>query len=136
MGNLNLPILGQKVDGFFRDFGVERSFLFESRQQFAHGARIEQRAGKAVLPDLARLLQHVDIFLAELGVGIRWRCARRSAATGASAQAMPAGPPPTITTSAGISRTFDTFERFAENQHQETSAYADLHRSSRIEQLE
>ena len=29
MGSLNLPFLGQVVDGFFGDFGVERSFLLE-----------------------------------------------------------------------------------------------------------
>ena len=71
MGNLNLPFFGEEVDRFFDDLGIERSFLLESGKQFAHRPRIEQRAGKTVLPDLARLLEHVDIFFAELRVRMR-----------------------------------------------------------------
>jgi hypothetical protein len=60
-----------KVDRFFRNLGVERSFLLETWKQFAHGAGIEQRAGEAVLSDLAGLLEHVDVLFAELCVGMR-----------------------------------------------------------------
>ena len=74
---LKLAVLGQEVNAFFVDLGVERRFLLKTWQQFAHGARIEQGAGKAVLADLARLLEHVDIFFAELASRDAWRCARR-----------------------------------------------------------
>ncbi len=60
----------QEVNGFLVDLGVERRFAFESRQKLFHGARIEQRAGKAVLSGLARFFKHVDIFFAELGFGM------------------------------------------------------------------
>ncbi len=52
------------------DLGVERSFTFESRQQFFHGARIEERAGKAMLSGLARFFEHVDILFAEQSFGM------------------------------------------------------------------
>ena len=70
MGNLNLPFSSEKVNRLFRDFGIERSFLLETGKQFAHGAGIEQCAGEAVLADLAGLLEDVNIFFAELRVGI------------------------------------------------------------------
>ena len=76
-GKLELAFLGEEVNRFFRNFGIERRFLLESGKQFAHGAGIEQRAGEAVLADLARLLEHVDIFFAELRVRIASRCAGR-----------------------------------------------------------
>ena len=70
MGNLNLPVAGEVVDRFFGDRRIQRRFLLEIRQQFAHGARIEQRAGEAVRADFARLLQDVDVFLGERGIGM------------------------------------------------------------------
>ena len=70
-GEFQFAVLGEEIDRFFADFRIERSFFLESGKQFAHGARIKQRPGKAVLPDFAGLLQHVDIFFAELGVRIR-----------------------------------------------------------------
>ena len=69
-GKLEFAFLGQEVNRFFRDFGVDRRFLLESGKQFAHGAGIEQRPGKTVLADLASLLEHVDIFFAELRIGM------------------------------------------------------------------
>ena len=63
-----LALLSEEVDRFLGNLGVEWSFFFKSRKQFAHGTRVKQRAGKAVLPNLPRLLQHVDIFFAELRV--------------------------------------------------------------------
>ena len=60
----------QKVNAFFVDHGVERGFAFESGQQFFHRARIEQRAGEAVLSGFARFFEHVDIFFAELRFGM------------------------------------------------------------------
>ena len=52
MGSLNLPFSREEVNRFLRDFGVERRFFLESRQQFAHGTRVEQRARQTMLPDL------------------------------------------------------------------------------------
>ena len=74
-----------------RDFGVERRFFFESRKQFAHGPWIEQRAGEAVLADLASLFEDVNIFFAELRVGILALCSsiklRESQSTGHACRA-------------------------------------------------
>ena len=74
---LEFAFLGEKVNRLFRDFGIERRFLFESRKKFTHGAGIKQRAGETVLSDLAGLLENVNIFLAELRVRIAARCADR-----------------------------------------------------------
>ena len=60
----------QEVNAFLVDFGVERGFAFESRQQFFHGARIEERTGQTVLSGFARFFEHVDIFFAEQGFGM------------------------------------------------------------------
>ena len=68
---LELALLGEKVDRFLRDFGIEWSLLFKSGKQFAHRARVEQRAGKAVLPDLASFFEDVDVLFAELRVRVR-----------------------------------------------------------------
>ena len=70
-GQLELALLGEKVNGFFRDLGVERSFFFESGKKFAHGSRVEQRAGETVLADLASFFEDVDIFFAERRIGMR-----------------------------------------------------------------
>ena len=69
-GKLEFALLGEEVNRFFRDCSIDRRFLLESRKQFAHGAGIEQRAGEAMLADLARLLEDVNIFFAELRVGM------------------------------------------------------------------
>ena len=63
-GKLVVLIARQEVNRFLVNYGVERGFVFESRQKFLHGARIEERAGKAVLSGLARFFEHVDIFFA------------------------------------------------------------------------
>ena len=114
-GKLELALLSEEVNRFFRNLGIDRSFLFESGKQFAHGPRIEQRAGKAVLANLASFLEDVNVFFAELRIGIRWRCARSMSCERRSAQAIPAGPPPTMTTSAGICGRSMLGEGFAEN---------------------
>ena len=76
-GQLELSVLGEEVDGFLCDFGVERGFFFETGKKLSHGARVEKSAGKAVLSDLARLFEDVNILLRELRVGVLARCARR-----------------------------------------------------------
>ena len=63
-----LALLGEEINRLFLHFRVERSFLLEIRQQLANAPRIEQCTRKAVLPNLARLLEHVNIFFAELRV--------------------------------------------------------------------
>src|SRR6185437_3282146 len=42
----------------------------EAGKQLAHGTRIEQRAGEAVLPDFSGFLQHINVFFAERPIGI------------------------------------------------------------------
>ena len=69
-GKFKLAGLSEEVNRLFRDCCLDRRFLLESREQFAHGAGIEQRAGKAVLADLAGLFEHVDIFFTELRIGM------------------------------------------------------------------
>ncbi len=63
-GKLVMARARQEVNSIFVDHRVERSFVFESGQKFFHGARIEERARKAVLSSFARFFEHVDIFLA------------------------------------------------------------------------
>ncbi len=58
--------LGEEINRFLADGSVERGFLLKTWQQLAHGARIEQSAGKAVLANFASLFQNVNIFFAEL----------------------------------------------------------------------
>ena len=115
-GQLELALLGEKVDGFFGDLGVERSFLFESGKQFAHGARIEQRAGEAVLADLAGFFEDVDIFFAELRVGMRGvvRVDQLRQAQRAGHARRSAADDDHI---GRHLRAFDAFDRFAEDQH-------------------
>ncbi len=69
-GKLELALLREKVNGLFGDFGVEGSFLLEAGKKLAHGSRVEQRAGETVLADLAGFFEHVDVFFAELRVGM------------------------------------------------------------------
>ena len=54
---LELPFFRQVVNRFLRDLRIDGSFLFETGQQLAHGARVEQRTAETMLTDLARLLQ-------------------------------------------------------------------------------
>ena len=113
---LELTLLGEEVNRLLRDFGIERRFLFESRKQFAHGTGIEQRAGKTVLADLASLLQHIDIFFAELGVrmlGIVLIDKLREAQRTSHAR-RPAADDDDI---GRHLRAFDAGKGFAENQH-------------------
>jgi len=70
-GKFELTFLSEKVDGLFYNLGVERRFVFESGKQFAHGAGIKQRSGKAMLANFARFFEHIDIFFAELRIRVR-----------------------------------------------------------------
>ena len=132
-GQLELTFFSEEVDGFFRDFGVERGFFFESRKQFVHGARVEQGAGKAVLTDLAGFLEDVDIFFAELRVRIfgDMRVDELRKAQGAGHAGRPAADDDDVS---GHLRALDAVDRFAEHQHRKPFA-ADLHGSSRIRQV-
>ncbi len=116
IGQLELAFLGEKVDRLFRHFGIERRVLLEIRQQFGNRARIEQRTRQAVLSHLARLLKHVDIFFAELRVGmggiVRVDQLRESQRT--SHARRPAADNDHI---GRHLRTLHTFDRFAEDQH-------------------
>src|SRR2546426_283117 len=47
----DFAFFGKKVDCFFAHFSIERRFFFKAGKQFMHGARVEQRAGEAVLLD-------------------------------------------------------------------------------------
>src|SRR5579864_5332020 len=113
-GQLELGFLSEKVNRFFGDLGIERSFLFESGKQFAHRARIEQRSGEAVLADLAGFFENINVLFAELGVGVRGivrvdelRQAQRTSHAGwAAADNYDVG---------GHLRTFNAFDGFAEN---------------------
>ena len=69
-GKLELVLLRKKVDRFLVDRGLEGSFGLEAGQKFAHGARIEQSTGERVLADFAGFLEDVNIFFAELRVGM------------------------------------------------------------------
>ncbi len=111
---LELASRGEEVDGFFGDFGVEWSFFLESGKKFVHGARVEQRSGEAVLADLACLLENVDVFFAELRVGILGvvRVDELRKAQGAGHAGRPAADNNNV---GGHLRTFDAFDRFAEN---------------------
>ena len=118
-GQLELALLGEKVDGFFRDFGVERGFFLESGKQFAHGSRVEQRAGEAVLADLAGFFENVDVFFAELRVGMRGvMCVDKLRQ---AQRAGHAGRPAADDDYVGRHlRALDAFDRFAENQQAAT----------------
>ena len=115
-GKFELALLREKVDSFFRDFGVEWRFFLESGKKFAHGTRIKQRAGETVLADLAGFLEHVDVLFAELRVGMggvvsidqlrQAQCAGHT--SGAAADDDHVG---------RHLRAFDAFDRFAEDQH-------------------
>ena len=69
-GELELATLREEIHGFFVALRVDGSFLFEAGQEFAHGARIEERTGEAMLADFASLLEDIDVLFAELPVGI------------------------------------------------------------------
>ena len=60
-GELVLALLGQKVDRLLIDFRVDGGLCLKAGQQFAHGAGVEQRSGKAVLSRFPGLLQNVNV---------------------------------------------------------------------------
>ena len=119
-GKLELAGARQEVDRFFGHGGVERRFFLEVGQQLAHGARIEQRAGEAVRAHIAGLFQQVNIFLAELVIGMagvvlvdELRQTQRTGHAGrASADDDHVG---------FHHRTFNIRERFTKNNHQANS---------------
>src|SRR5437764_10381125 len=115
-GKLELSILRQEINSFFIALGIERRFLLKAGQQFAHGTWIQQRPGKAVLPDLTRLFENVNIFFAELRVGIggvvlinQLRKTQRTS--------HPRGPAADDNHVGFHLWAVDVFERSAENQH-------------------
>ena len=70
-GKLEFRFFCEEVDAFLDHFRVERRLLFEVGQQFRNRTGVEQSSREAVLSDLAGFLEDVDIFLAELRVGMR-----------------------------------------------------------------
>ena len=131
---LELALLGEEINRFLRDLGIERRFLLKSRKQFAHRPRIKQRARKTVLPNLARLLQHVNIFFAELRIRMRGvvRVDQLRQPQRAGHARRPAADDDHI---GRHLRAFNAFDRFAEDQHKNKSA-ADLRGSTRIRSSE
>ncbi len=69
-GKLEMARARQEIDSIFVDHGIERGLAFKSGQQFFHGARIQERSGKTMLPGFARFFEHADIFFAERGFGM------------------------------------------------------------------
>ena len=115
-GQLEFALLGQKIDSFFRDLGVERSFFLEPWKKLAHGPRVKQRAREAVLANLASFFEHVDVFFAELRVWMgsimcidKLRQTQRARHAG-----RPAADNDYVSRHLGA---LDTFDRFAEDQH-------------------
>ena len=70
-GKLELALLGEEINSFLRDFGVEGRLFFKPGKEFAHGSWIEQSSRQAMLADLAGFLQNVNVFFAELRIGMR-----------------------------------------------------------------
>src|SRR5258708_432390 len=114
-GELEFAFLREEVDGFFCYLGVEWSFFLEAGEQFAHGARIEQCARKAVLADLAGFFEDVDVFFAELRVGML-RVVRVKELRQAECARHARGPAADDDYIGRHLRTFDTFEGFTEDQ--------------------
>ena len=81
--------------------------LREIGNQFGQAARVHHGAGKLVRAEFARLFEDVDIFGGKLGLGARFVVLADQVARGASAQASPAGPAPTISTSASSRLAFE-----------------------------
>ena len=100
-GKLEFAGAGQEVNRLLHDRGIERRFLFEAGKQLAHGTRIKQRAGEAMRANVARLLQQVDVLFGKRGFRVLALCSSISCES-RKAHAMPAGPPPTMTTSASM----------------------------------
>src|SRR5208282_4690133 len=51
---LVMILAGEEVNRFFVDLGVEWRFALESGKQLFHGSRVEESAGKTMLPGFAR----------------------------------------------------------------------------------
>ena len=96
-----LAFFGKEVNVFVRNFSVERRFTAPAGKQLVHGAGIKQRAGKRMLAELTCLFQDVDVFFAQrrFRIAAVWRSISWDKR---SAQASPAGPPPTMVTSDSI----------------------------------
>ena len=128
-GKLEFRFFGEEVDAFLDHLRVERRFFFKVGQQFRNRTGIEQGSGEAVLSDLAGFLEDVDIFFAELCVGMR-RVVRVDKLCQAQRAGHPGGTAADDDDIGGHLRTFNTFDRFAEKEHMKKSAtdYADHHR--------
>ena len=70
-GKLPGVFFGEVVGGVAGDWRIERRSLFEIGNKLAQAARVHDRAGKLVRADLARLLEHVNIFSRERGRFLR-----------------------------------------------------------------
>ena len=128
-GKLELAFFGKKVDCFFAHFSIERRFFFKAGKQFMHGARVEQRAGEAVLADLARFLKNVDVLFTELRV--RTLCVVPINKLRKPQCAGHAGRPTANDDDVGRHlRSVDSLQWRPKNQH--TRKAADSHRLSRI----
>src|SRR5207245_5888986 len=115
-GKLEFSFLREEINRFLADGRVERSVHLKSWDQLAHGAGIEQGAGKAVLADFTGLLQHVNIFFAE------WRIRMLSIVLvdelRTSYRTSHAGRPAADNNDVGIhAGMLDIGERFAKDQH-------------------
>src|SRR6266705_1841735 len=128
-GKFDFAFFGKKVDCFFAHFSIERRFFFKAGKQFMHGARFEQRAGEAVLADVARFLKNVDVLFTELRV--RTLCVVPINKLRKPQCAGHAGRPTANDDDVGRHlRTVDSLQWRPKNQH--TRKAADSHRLSRI----
>ena len=127
-GKLELRFFCEEVDAFLDHLRVERSFFFEIGQKFCNRTGIEQSSREAVLSDLAGFLEDVDIFFAELRVGMR-RVVRVDELRKAQCAGHTSGTAADDDDIGGHLRTFNTFDRFAEKEHKKKSAtdYTDHH---------
>src|SRR5215469_4258958 len=111
-----VALLGEEVNAFLRNRGIEWRFLFKVGKQLAHRTRIEQCAREAVLTNFAGLLEDVNVFFAELSIGIAGvvlvdeLCKMQR--TG-----HPGGPAAHNNDIGGHLRAFDIFGRFTEDEH-------------------
>ncbi len=117
-GNRRLDFagFGEEVDRFLADWRLDWRLLLPPWQELVHRARVEQRTAQAVLSDLARLFEQVDILFAD-------RSVRMSLVMGIDQLGKAKGAGHTGGTSAhdhniGVHlRAFNARNRFAKNDH-------------------
>src|SRR5579885_3196703 len=126
-GQLTGLVFAEEIDGLLQDLGIERRFLFESRKKLPHGARVEQSSGEAVLADFAGLFEHVDVVFGKLRIGMAGVMLVYQLS-----QAQRAGHPCRASAdddNVGFHlRAFDSFERFAEDNHKRVTSQANASR--------